>query len=103
MVNPDQGQRDCRFDNISWLSGEDDSAFTTLQVTNEYQDTGIVTFATADNLYKPKLKFRRWSVPIPRDAVKVRDRIRSPYCYITLSSYNTTPLSVGDIIISYNN
>ena len=103
LVNPDQGQRDCRFDNISWLSGEDDSAFTTLQVTNEYQDTGIVTFATADNLYKPKLKFRRWSVPIPRDAVKVRDRIRSPYCYITLSSYNTTPLSVGDIIISYNN
>lgn len=101
VVNPENGIGDCRFDNISWITSNSNN-FTGLKITNDYQDTDVITFATADNLYKPKQKFRRWSVPTPRDKVNTKDRIRSSYIYLTLYYSGSNELNVGDIIISYN-
>lgn len=63
-----------------------DDFFDTIQVNNEYQDTGIV------NLDKKKVlpsnikqKFRLWGVEIPRDKVFRMDRIRNTWTKITLS------------------
>lgn len=56
---------------------------TTIQVTNEYQDTGEIAF-TAHSLRK---KFRIWRGLIPRNK-DTRERIRNPWAKITLSYNN---------------
>lgn len=66
-----------------------------IQVSNEYQDTGIVPlsktkvtttpFSIQPNLQK---KFRIWRIQIPRDkkSTKLMDRIRNTWCKIKLGS-----------------
>lgn len=57
--------------------------FSYIRVNNEYQDTGIVNFNSA-NLRK---KFRVWRGIIPRNK-GTRERIRNPWTKITLGHSN---------------
>lgn len=68
-------------------------SFKTIQVTNEYQDTGTKSLENIKN--RPsnlKKKFRIWRIDIPRNIWKDsdnkgnRDRIRNTWCNITLTS-----------------
>ncbi len=70
-----------------------------IQVTNEYQDTGICNlkmFTRFNNsLFRYPLrdknlqkKFREWRIQIPRNNGTL-DRIRNPWCKITLGSQNS--------------
>lgn len=70
-----------------------------IQVTNEYQDTGICDlkmFTRVNNslLRYPlrdknlQKKFREWRIQIPRNKGTL-DRIRNPWCKITLGSQNS--------------
>jgi hypothetical protein len=72
-----------------------EESFNTIRVWNEYQDTGNVTLKhpvvigspASYNLAEMNLekKFRIWRIQIPRDSTKILDRIRNPWCKITLS------------------
>lgn len=65
--------------------------FDTIQVWNEYQDTGEVSLtykaATASNV---KRKFRIWGINIPRDTKYKRDRIRNTWAKVKLGFTPTT-------------
>lgn len=71
-----------------------DSSFDYIQVTNEYQDTGVVPLNLIKN--KPsnlKKKFRVWHIDIPRDnnsGRAARDRIRNTWCKIKLGMWGAT-------------
>ena len=63
------------------------STFDTIQVWNEYQDSGTKKLTELQPVFSPlKEKFRIWRVQLPRDSEKKFDRIRNPWCYIKLSS-----------------
>lgn len=72
-----------------------EESFDTIRVFNEYQDTGDVTLKhpvvigepTSYNLDEMNLekKYRIWRIQIPRDSTNILDRIRNPWCKITLS------------------
>ena len=77
--------------------------FDFIRVQDEYQDTRIYNqFDYSDieltrSICKPdtlKSKFRLWNIVIPRDGKRKLDRIRNPWCKITLSSGNR-PIIIG--------
>lgn len=73
-----------------------DESFSSIRVENEYQDTGEVTLSNKKNRSSNlKNKFRTWRVNIPRN-IKLddrgrgsRDRIRNPWCKVTLTKNPT--------------
>lgn len=82
--------------------------FDYVRVWNEYQDTGEVLLKNIRN--KPsslKKKFRIWGIQIPRDASNRRDRIRNPWCKITLGSSpiynngNDSAINLHDVSVHY--
>jgi hypothetical protein len=80
--------------------------FDYIQVTNEYQDTGVVpiTFnaVAPSNLKK---KFRIWRMQIPRDAGNKIDRIRNTWAKIKLGmdkdKSNNLNMTLHDISVQY--
>lgn len=73
-----------------------DDTLTAIRVTNEYQDTGEVSLSRLKNVSYSKSyhhkdanlqkKFKIWRIQIPRDNTHRLDRIRNPWCKITLKS-----------------
>ena len=73
-----------------------DDTLTAIRVTNEYQDTGEVSLSRLKNVSYSKSyhhkdtnlqkKFKIWRIQIPRDSTHRLDRIRNPWCKITLKS-----------------
>ena len=87
-----------------------DASFTSIRVSNEYQDTGTVKLTKWNSkLSNLKKKFRIWHIDIPRSKkfipsttaintknysqgtglpliINTRDRIRNPWCIINLKS-----------------
>jgi len=64
-------------------------SFDYIRVTNEYQDTGVVSLLNIkDKPSNLKKKFRVWGIQIPRDSVHKRDRIRNTWCKTTLGMYS---------------
>ena len=73
-----------------------DDTLTAIRVTNEYQDTGEVSLSRLKNVSYSKSyhhkdanlqkKFKIWRIQIPRDNTNKLDRIRNPWCKITLKS-----------------
>lgn len=73
-----------------------DDTLTAIRVTNEYQDTGEVSLSRLKNVSYSKSyhhkdanlqkKFKIWRIQIPRDNTRKLDRIRNPWCKITLKS-----------------
>lgn len=86
------------------LSYNENGTFNTLQVDNEYQDTGETLLSnivcTPSNLKK---KFRIWRVQIPRDKDTKMDRIRNPWCNIKLRALSNVvgKFIIHDIKVSY--
>lgn len=84
------------FDSTSAYLPEE--SFNTIRVWNEYQDTGTVILKhpviigepTNYNLDEMNLekKYRIWRIQIPRDSTNILDRIRNPWCKITLERYD---------------
>ena len=66
--------------------------FSHIKACNEYQNTGDITFSKvfAANMSQ---KFRIWRGDIPRDSIKVLDRIRNTW--IKLKLYKTSN-SIGN-------
>ena len=72
-----------------------EESFDTIRVFNEYQDTGDVTLKHPVVIGEPisynldemnlEKKYRIWRIQIPRDSTNILDRIRNPWCKITLS------------------
>lgn len=82
-------------------SGNDDfdNTIDRLRVYNEHQDTGFVSLTYGGNL---KRKFREWRVNIPREST-TRNRIMSPYAYITMQWTNAQNTSkvIKDINVNF--
>lgn len=100
--------------------------FDYMQVTTEYQDTGVVPVKRLKDATKPnsfhhkeantQKKFRIWRIQIPRaltwktdritgerKQVQSNDRIRNPWCKITLGNYgkDNTKALLHDINVQY--
>ena len=79
--------------------------FNTIQMWNEYQDTGIVPLQKI--LDKPsnlKDKFRFWKFIIPRDSKSPKwpkDRIRNPWARIKLVGDSTNKMEFHNMTIQY--
>lgn len=81
--------------------------FDTIQVNNEYQDTGIKELQftkdikTTVSKNSMKQKFRIWRAQIGRDATNVRDRIRNYWSRIKLTKNGTSNLraKIHDIVV----
>lgn len=75
--------------------------FTSIAVTNEYQDSGTTPLVLHKNLFK---KFRIWRANIPRQ-VNSLNRIRNPWIKLKLdytpASNTNYKLVLHDIIINY--
>lgn len=75
--------------------------FDTLQVWNEYQDSGVTTLTPRSNIFK---KFRVWQGFIPRNKTN-RDRIRNTWINFKLTlkpkSGENLKLILHDLIIKY--
>lgn len=79
-----------------------DNSFNSIQVWNEYQDTGIVNISYIKD--KPsilKKKFRVWRIDIPRSTINKRDRIRNTWCHVKLWSTNYNKAILHDISMIY--
>lgn len=84
--------------------------FNKLRVTNEYQDTGLVTINPLDYRGQSKRRFRKWNFIIPRQSSS-RNRINNPWVFITLefdrrsfqAPYNTMNIRfvLHDMLVSY--
>lgn len=97
---------DYRLDFFDSTSYNPDESFDFVRVWNEYQDTQEVTLSQKNDgkgyktakFYKgdnPQKKFRIWRIQIPRakrskngQYVATNDRIRNPWCKITLGKKN---------------
>ena len=87
--------------------------FDYIQVTDEYQDTGVIPLnvrgkntKNEESLNIPsntKKKFRIWRIQIPRDGTRKRDRIRNTWCKIKLGSNinNTHAFQLHDLNVTY--
>ena len=82
----------------------ENSAFNTIRVYNEYQDTDD-THLDYNKYHSSNLKrkFRIWRASIPRDKSNNRDRIRNPWTNITLKAVNpkNTKTELHDLVVSY--
>ena len=89
---------DYRMDISKGAVHKPDESLEYIQVVNEYQDTGKVALSrsrVASNYFNPQdanlqKKFRIWRIQIPRNKNSI-DRIRNPWCKITLGSNGTGP------------
>ena len=89
---------DYRMDISKGAIHKPDESLEYIQVVNEYQDTGKVALSrsrVASNYFNPQdanlqKKFRIWRIQIPRNKNSI-DRIRNPWCKITLGSNGTGP------------
>lgn len=67
-----------------------EDSFDYIQVTNEYQDTGVVPLSMLKNMPSNlKKKLRIWHIDIPRNK-DTRDRIRNTWCKIKLGMWDST-------------
>lgn len=109
------------FNTIEWRAtvkenGEDSqSTFDTVEVSTdgEYQKTGKVSIEnrtgvpTGGMMYSDKTtlrrKFRMWRIPIPRDSVNKRDRMRGPWAKIKLSKLKpaSEKMELHDLIVHF--
>ena len=81
-----------------------DKTFDTIQVENEYQNTGEVELTNTKNRpSKLKRKFRIWRVQIPRDMSNGRDRIRNTWAKIKLEHKNpgNCKTELHDLMVYY--
>ena len=97
-------------DNDVYLTEE---SFNTIRVWNEYQDTGDVTLRhpvvigtpVSYNLDEMNLekKYRIWRIQIPRDSTNILDRIRNPWCKITLerNALDSNKAILQDLNVQY--
>lgn len=89
---------DYRMDISKGAVHKPDESLEYIQVVNEYQDTGKVALSRSrvtSNYFNPQdanlqKKFRIWRIQIPRNKNSI-DRIRNPWCKITLGSNGTGP------------
>jgi len=107
LCNPEP-DKDTVFDNIQYkselyLDGVDqpNTTLSSVRLFNEYQDSGVVPLISgrSSNLRR---KFRDWEATLPRNN-GTRQRIRNPWCYITLQLDNEPgyELILHDIIVSF--
>ena len=106
-VIPVQGDGEFTFNNVMYKMeakdslGNDvrDSSFDKVELSNEYQKSGIRDLVLGKNL---KRKNRTWSVVLPREQNSM-NRIKSPWVLLTLSIDNSNNLSMvaHDLIVSY--
>ena len=106
-VIPVQGDGEFTFNNVMYKMeakdtlGNDvrDSSFNKVELSNEYQKSGIRDLVLGKNL---KRKNRTWSVVLPREQNSM-NRIKSPWVLLTMSIDNTNNLSMvaHDLIVSY--
>ena len=106
-VIPVQGDGEFTFNNVMYKMeakdslGNDvrDSSFDKVELSNEYQKSGIRDLVLGKNL---KRKNRTWSVVLPREQNSM-NRIKSPWVLLTLSIDNSSNLSMvaHDLIVSY--
>ena len=106
-VIPVQGDGEFTFNNVMYKMeakdtfGNDvrDSSFNKVELSNEYQKSGIRDLVLGKNL---KRKNRTWSVVLPREKNSM-NRIKSPWVLLTMSIDNTNNLSMvaHDLIVSY--
>ena len=71
-----------------------DSSFDKVELSNEYQKSGIRDLVLGKNL---KRKNRTWSVVLPREQNSM-NRIKSPWVLLTLSIDNSSNLSINTAI-----
>lgn len=79
--------------------------FDTIQVWNEYQDTGEQPLTyNKITLSNTKMKFRVWNVTLPRDSTKKLDRIRNTWTKLKFTmnnpNYITQDTDKNDILYS---
>ena len=106
-VVPVQGDGEFVFNNVMYKMeaknslGNDirDSSFNKVELSNEYQKSGIRDLVLGKNL---KRRNRTWSVVLPREQNSM-NRIKSPWVLLTMSIDNTNNLSMvaHDLIVSY--
>jgi hypothetical protein len=106
VVNP-KGDHTKVFNNLEFLSqvtdtnGNDEynDTLNTIQVYNEYQDSGEITLTPDDNVRR---RMRTWRLQIPRDG---NARIRNPYTNVKLTYTNEDDkrIILNDIITYYMN
>src|SRR3990167_386037 len=106
IVNPEPNVTKI-FNNIEWHSevydtNENDvynETFTTLNVNNEYQDTGDITLVPGTNI---KRRMRRWRLKIPRHK-GTKARIRNPFTTIKFNIDNAPNrrVIINDVITYY--
>ena len=78
--------------------------FNTVQVWNEYQDTGSVTLEKIlDKVSNLKQKFRFWRFEIPRQSGSTypRNRIRGPWARMKLSGDSIYKMEFHNMTIQY--
>lgn len=78
-----------------------DTTFSTIQIWNEYQDSGIITLSTSN----ARRRFRSWKFNKIREAVSSnikQPKIRSPHIFVKLSFTNTANRKILlDNLITY--
>jgi hypothetical protein len=94
IINPSQNST-FEFTNLSWLSELLDTnsadvfneTLSSLRITNDYQDTGLITLTNPTNLRR---LMREWHYQIPRDILSTNQkaRIRNPYIKLELYLQN---------------
>jgi hypothetical protein len=97
-----------RSDTYEWIDKENkwelsDKTFDTIQVENEYQNTGEVELNhVKDRLSNLKRKFRVWRIQIPRDK-NGRDRIRNTWAKVKLTHKNpgNCKTELHDLMVHY--
>lgn len=104
---PKQGDGEYTFNNIGYkmemkdTSGKDmlNTTFSSVQVWNEYQDTGERKLELRKNLRR---KNRSWNLTLPRSKGS-KDRIKSPWAFIRLKFDNDTGarMAAHDLTLSY--
>jgi hypothetical protein len=104
-VNP-EADKDCIFNNLEYkseiyINGVDQptSTLTSIQIWNEYQNSGEKSLLLNSNLSR---KFRNWRITLPRNA-NSRDRIRNPWVFLKLKFENSSNknLTLHDMSVSY--
>lgn len=108
FISNDEAATEKLFTNINvrgdWYSDgeiEHNTTFNTMQVSNEYQDTGTVNISydsTSHSTNIVKKKFRVWRFNIPRNSSS-RDRISNMWAKVKLTS--TKPMRIHDLDVQY--
>jgi hypothetical protein len=102
-----KGQFDCTYNTAEFRFEITDSegndlpkeGLTSVRLRNEYQDSSDKELTTRSNAFK---KNRNWYIKLPRD-LDTRDRIKSPWAYMTLTLENNDgkKMVLHNVIVSY--